>query len=120
MKKIILFAFILIVCGCQKPIPKKYVMRISQLTHNIYGKGSISNERIDTINAFDDTTAYSQAVKGWYALLITEKVTRNKVSLSNSFTIENASGVDLRITVPKTTRDSIDNLYKNVSKQDLK
>lgn len=120
MKKATGLLLLTILFGCDnsrapqqhQEMPKSYTLTIKKEEINITGPGFRPKEEIDTVMAFSDTAAYSRAVNKWCAIQRAEKLTHYQVSRSHSFTIVNASGVDLKTRIPAKVTDSIDNYWK--------
>jgi hypothetical protein len=108
MKKLILL-YILFLCCCQKLQPKKYIVQIST-------NGVITT--IDSIRAFDDTNAYFQGVKWWFANKKTEQIL-NSTEKADAFVVLDEAGIDLKTKLSKKVTDSCEKIWIGVVRQQL-
>lgn len=101
MKKVFLFVSILTI-GCSNPKLKKYVERINYNENPPY--------EIDSLTAFNDTAAYSMAVKHCYEEIEANIKTDTGLRVT-SFYIKNSAGTNLEETLPPFVKDSIKKLW---------
>src|ERR1700761_1361673 len=121
MKKLMPFAAIVFAFGCgpsnstsnspKAASGKKFIMTIYKDAYNEQKRTFDLKTITDTLRSDNDTTAYLVAVKKWYDLKIQE---RKGFSIpSKSFTITDASGIDLKAKLSRQLTDGIENQVKS-------
>lgn len=91
---------------------KKYVLTIYQNKINSAGNKFEPNNQIDTLIAVNDTVAYLTALKDFYNQKIVERKEFN-YGQPKSFTIVDANGVDLKVTLSDKIANGLKNQVEN-------
>ncbi len=99
---------LILLFGCSGPKLKKYVQRIdfNETVGDYYPPF-----QIDSIEAANDTFAYSFAVSNCYLQILVNKEIHKTMSVKSSLT-KNEAGVDLELTVSPKAKDSINNHWR--------
>lgn len=90
---------------------RRYELMMSKDEIDYTGTNMSPGFKSDTLMAVNDTTAYTNAVRSFTAVKEAEKLTKNAISVTHSFTLLDSAGLDVRNKLPKNVIDSIHNVY---------